>query len=490
MKKLMVMVGALCAFGALAAEFDTQEAFYLYLNRAGLSLSARELQQQFLGDINSEPLPDFDEKGWGGIRAQGRGLSYTVDFGDLKIVPAKDRLELSLDVNYVRVHLNSVRLSKKILVEISSTCENTAIEVNGPVTVGAHLGLSVSQGAVHVSAPNLSFPLPEDKYKVDGPSKCSGALGVGHLIKLVVKEALKRSRTTIEKKIVEQASKLAPKLQQQLNQAVIRDIPFEVEKFIPFPDAAPILRTSPHYVRIDSRGMEFVMNVDVARDSLPLDEATSWLDAAATNVGQAGVNPQLFGELLGKVLPVGTWIGLEEELVPGVQEALKIEHAAAIWPDLRQVEVTKGYLRPLIRFAGAPEFSVIADEALVRVKIPLEMLFQIHQHGWKNYYTFKLDLDLTTSLNIEGEKLGVALKPQTVLNLKGEWAVGYEPHEAYVESEVAEVIFLSLFDVLYAKGNLLKVDVPKVPFGGASVSLSHPQIVAPYIRVGLEASGS
>lgn len=484
------MIGVVCAWSTLAAEFDTQEAFYLYMNRAGLNLSAKELQQQFLGDINSAPLPDFDEKGWGGIRAQGRGLSYTVDFGDLKIVPAKDRLELSLDVNFVRVHLNSVRFSKKLLVEISSTCENTAIEVNGPVKVGAHIGLSVNNGTVQLTTPNLSFPLPEDKYKVDGPSKCSGVLGVGHIIKLVVKEALKRSRATIEKKIVEQASKLAPQLQQQLNQAVIRDIPFEVEKFIPFQDASPVLRTSPHHVRIDSRGMEFVMNVNVARDGLPQDEAPAWFDAAATSVGQAGVNPQLFGELLGKVVPVGAWIGLEEELVPGVQEAMKIEHAAAIWPDLRQIRVTKNYLRPMIRFAGAPEFSVIADEALVRVKIPLEMLFQIHQNGWKNYYTFKLDLDLTTSLNIDAEKLGVALKPQTVLNLSGEWAEGYVPQESYVESEVAEVVFLSLFDVLYAKGNLLKVDVPRVPFGGASVSLSSPHVVAPYIRVGLEASGS
>ncbi|MEZ4749288.1 MAG: hypothetical protein R3B54_01290 [Bdellovibrionota bacterium] len=490
MKQIMALIGVVCAWSALAGEFDTQEAFYLYLNRTGLNLSAQELQQQFLGDINNEPLPDFDEKGWGGIRAKGRGLSYSVDFGDLKIVPAKDRLELSLVVNYVRVHLNSVRFSKKILVEISSTCENTAIEVNGPITVGAHLGLSVSQGAVHLSTPNLSFPLPEDKYKVDGPSKCSGALGVGHIIKLVVKEALKRSRETIEKKIVEQASKLTPKLQQQLNQAVVRDIPFEVEKFLPFPDASPVLRTSPHHVRIDSRGMEFVMNVDVARDSLPVDSVPAWFDAAAANVGEAGVNPQLFGELLGKILPVGAWIGLEEDLVPGVQEALKVEHAAAIWPDLRRIEVTKNYVRPMIRFAGAPEFNVIADEALVRAKIPLELLFQIHQNGWKNYYSFKLDLELTTSLDIESEKLAVALKPQTVLNLSGEWAAGYEPQEPYVEAEVAEVIFLSLFDVLYAKGNLIKVDVPRVPFGGASVSLSRPHVVAPYIRVGLEASGS
>lgn len=484
--KWLFVLAALWPLAAISGQLDTKEAFYLQVNREGLSRVAAEVKRAALSDITNAPLPDIHQEVSLGIKVDGENIRYSIAFGDLSLQPAGNTLAVALGVARVRVDAGRLRFRKRIIAEISTTCENTAVEiVNVPVT--ARLALSVAGGAVQVAAPELSVPVGDDNYQVHGPSSCSGALGIGSLVKLVVKEVLKSSKSTIESKLAEAARGLLPELGRVFTASAQRRLPIDLDKWLGIGRDAFSLVTTPHLVSVSDAGLELVLSASAESGNHPSRDGEEIAYWDGSPLGQAGVNPDLLTEALAKWLPQGTpQILLTEEIAPGVSQALTVEFLKAVWPDLQSAALSSGNLRAKIRAPRAPVVKLGPADGLLTVDLPTEWTLQAQIGGqWKDYFLLRLDFRLDAEATIASGKLSVGLGKGTTVAVSGEWAAGYTPTDPRFEQQLAEAVFAALVEVVAAGGPLVGTDVPQLELASGRIIIANPRVHAPYVRVDL-----
>ena len=128
------------------------------------------------------------------IKIKVKGSRYSVDFESLQLVPQEGFLVANVQINRASVTADSINLKKKVLgVTISSTCKDTTITIKGQenLKLRAEFSLAIAGDNIKVGVRKVDFTVREDQYHIKGPRKCSGSLGVGSLIKSIVRSALK-----------------------------------------------------------------------------------------------------------------------------------------------------------------------------------------------------------------------------------------------------------------------------------------------------------
>ena len=203
MKCIRVLMSSLVlaslATPALRASPLTDRGLRLTLNSTGLDILAKEIKENSLESVKDAKLPDVREKVDYGIKVEARDLRYSVEFTHLKIYPQQGSLGLELGVKNIKIDVPRMKASKKVLVNLSTTCRNTQIKIaqSKTLNLSASLPLWVEDHNIKTKIEQVNFNIPNDQYRVVGPSSCSGGLGVGDLIRSIARDILKRSKQTI-----------------------------------------------------------------------------------------------------------------------------------------------------------------------------------------------------------------------------------------------------------------------------------------------------
>src|SRR6478735_4680689 len=132
------------------ASLVTDNAMRLTLTREGFQTLSQTLSKTALKDINNQPVANFVEDLGSGVHGSFSGISFSADFGAMQIVPEQDRLILDIDVEHVQLNIDRARFYKKVIFEISTTCQNTVATIGGatPVHLQVQLEPRVVNGRV------------------------------------------------------------------------------------------------------------------------------------------------------------------------------------------------------------------------------------------------------------------------------------------------------------------------------------------------------
>lgn len=477
-----------CAFtAAVSAAPRAENALMFELNQKGFGLLSNELKKSLLKDVSNEALPNVNEEVDHGIKVQVDGMRYSIEFDSLSLVPNQGGIDVDLAVKKVHLEADSMHFEKKILITISATCRNTSLDVGegGPVHLTGRLIPTVQGRRIAIRPESINFGIADNNFKINGPSECSGALGVGHLVKWVVGKILNNSKGKLEETVRAKVADMIPTLENRLNDQVMRTFPlaFQIPGFSEVSKIA--FRTFPYAIDWPTNAMAFRLSVDVSEEDVSFRRDRSGLVLDGLPIGATGLNPALLNEAFAKVFPEGgPYVELTEKLVPNVGEILSVKTAQALWPDLKEQTLGADHLRAFVRFNAPPEFSVNTDEARVKVLIPdLQIRFQAHIGGdWRDYFIMSLKVATTAILDVESGNLSVKIAPDAVVSVSGTWPTGYAPKNPSFESELTEFLFSAIFEYLAGQGALTHVALPMVNLGGDQVGISKLDVVSPFIR--------
>ncbi len=484
MKSILLTVLIVVGMNAWAVRAD--EGLFLSLNQEGLNLMAEEIASTQLQAIVNEPLPNYEDEVSGGVKVKAEGMKYSAAFGEMVLKPEAGYLALALNVDKVSVFVGKAQFKKKVIVNVSSTCKNTTVEVvNG--TVNGKLRMKVVNGRLALDATTISFPITKQSYKVHGPSECSGFL-VGGLIKSFVHSTLKKSKDVIEKQLNKKLQDLVPSFETKVNELVKQEIPIKVPGLFPAPHRDIALKTWPYDVVLAKEGVAFTLGVGVSQPLSSRGFEFGRASLRGSEVGEAGVNPALLNEVMESLLKeMPEWQEIDESKAPGVSEQLNVENLSAIWPDLKTLALTSSKLKLLVGFEAAPKFAFEARGARLKITVPMKMKFMVEQQNqWVSYFNLTLKVEVTTELEIIDSLLQVKLDSDMMVTVGGNWENNYTPNDPLFEKEVAEVVFASLFEYLYASGPVVEVKIPTFEVGGAKLAIDAPYVQKPFLRVKLQ----
>ncbi len=463
----------------------------LEVNNQGLQEIATYINHTALADINNMTLPDVDDT-VDGVEVKASGLHLWATFGQTSLAVDTDQLRAIQQIVQIRVKADTIRMRKRVLgAWVSTTCDDTEIVAGQNETVQLDLKMhaGVSSRKIVLSEQSTDFSIPDSQYDVNGPRRCSGALGVGSLIRLVAQSVLKNSRGTIEDAVEKKIKDLIPTVAENINNSIIRRFEIDLNQaHLPTSKAAAV--TYPYAVSVRPGALAITIGTEL--HSLAESEvseknvAEEELNPSGIDIGAAGINPTLITEAFKTIFPRGTpWQDLNGETTPGLGDALDVSTAAGIWPDLNEIPLSSRKLRVSLRLGSAPIVAVNEQNSIISVDIPsLELMFKIQQNGqWRDYFVLRINLRSGLSITKSGQRLALNLAGPKSLRVTGNWAPGYIPSLDIFEADVAELIFKSLVDYLYDSGPLTKFDIPGFAIGNSTVNAGAVTLRTPYINV-------
>jgi hypothetical protein len=471
------------------------QALQLELNGGGLDLAAAELKNASLQDIEDMPLPDVEDELSGGVKVVISGMTGTVHFDDLILTPENGYLQVDIALSDVEVFADKVQFKKRVLGQnISTTCRNTVIKMgqDEPLHLKSHLQIVVRGHELKVNADNIKFSIDSDNYDVDGPSRCSGGLGVGDLIRGMVHLALSSSKGAIERAVKDRVGDMAPQLEKQFNAQTHQRFTLDISGMPQLPTRTAEISSFPYEVKITSTGLTTTLGVsivDVTADPLKTQLFFKDLKNWQERFGALGVNPAVATEAFQELFPHGSeYFELENSQAPGLRDALTIQSGASMWPDLNTLATEESYLRLAVRVASVPIIRVNESKQSLVFNIPkLELKFMIkHDGAWMDYFIMEVGVrgDIGSEINVNGQ-LRIGFQEAAHLTIDGHWAPEYQPTVPIFERDIAMLLFSSIFDYLYASGPLLEMLVPPVPVGDKLLTIMNPHVVDPFLRLEL-----
>ena len=465
----------------------------LEVNSQGLQEIAAYINQTSLADIDNMGLPDVNDT-VDGVEVKATGLHLWATFGDTSLIAHTDELQAVQQIVQIRVKADSIRMRKKVVGNwVSTTCDDTEIVAGQSETVQLDLKMNagVSARRIVLAERSTDFSIPGNQYDVNGPRRCSGALGVGSLIRLVAQSVLKNSRGSIEDAVENQIKDLIPTVADNINNSIIRRFEIDLNQ-APLPASKAAAVTYPYSVSIRPGALAVTVGTEL-HSLAQMDELLEEMDIeegfnpSGVDIGAAGINPTLITEAFKTIFPRGTpWQNLSEN-TPGLGDALDVSTAAGIWPDLNEIPLSSRKLQVAVRLGSAPVIAVNPQNNVISVEIPrLEMLFKIQQDGqWRDYFILRINLRSGLSITKSGQRLALNLAGPKSLRVTGSWAPGYVPSLDLFEADVAELIFKSLVDFLYSSGPLTRFDIPGFAIGNSTVNAGGVSLRNPYINVQL-----
>jgi len=483
--------------GALARPTPVlDQTLNLQVNGKGLQEIATYLNHTSLADIDNMELPPVDDT-IDGVEVKASGLRLWAAFGDTTLTADTDQLGVAQQIIQIRVKADSIRMRKRVLgAWVSTTCEDTEVIAGRgePVYLNLKMQASVSARRIVLSESHTDFSIPSSQYTVNGPRRCSGALGVGSLIRLVAQSVLKNSRGSIEDAVESQIKDLVPAIAENINNSIVRRFEVDLNQS-PLSTTKAVAITYPYAVHIRPDALAITIGADIISLIHPNDEHPSEdglvnedMLLSGNIIGSAGINPTLISEAFNTVFPDGTpWQEIDADNTPGLKDALDVSTASGIWPDLNQIPLTSRKLRLSVRLASAPLIAINVQNSIVSVEIPnLELMFKIQQGGlWRDYFILRINLQSGLTITRSGQRLALNFAGPKSLGVSGNWAPGYSPTLDIFEADVAELIFKSLVDFLYDSGPLTRFDIPGFAFGDTTVDAGLVSLMSPYINIQL-----
>lgn len=464
-------------------------AALLELKQAGLDVLAEEIKREALRNIVNSQLPDYDAGIDYGVRLGVEGATYSVNFGKIKIQPQSGYLKVQLGIRDVSVGAQRLKLRKKVLNStLRTTCRNTNIKLgNGSdIPLEAHILLGVKAGRIKVDIPRVNFALKKEQYKVQGPSACSGDLGMGRLIRSLVRSLLERSRGKIEDAIRRRVKDLNDFLEQKLDQNTKLGLDFALE-IPPLTRDLIVLQTRPHNVKIDSSRLRIELNASIRKENI--GHAKSIGRSKPAILGALGLNPEFLNSVLLNAVGGGQEpIEFDLTGVPRIDDILNTRYASAIWPDLLDAPLTDSMLRLKIGMPAAPKFFLKTNSQYIMLQIPSLVLDFAAPIGgtWTPY--FSINVQMLAALHVKEENgifvLGLASTPS--LKVRGNWAMDYKPARDWFERDLVQVILTSLFECIYRSGPLWEGEVNLPEIGGKVLCLSKPRIEPPFLMLNIQ----
>lgn len=475
---VIIFCNFVSTFNLLAKDYD--QGLYIELNKDGLRLFASEVQKSALQDLVAVPLPDYSDTVDYGIQAEVHDVQVWVGFDQFHINAQTGYLLSNVDLLDVRVRANQIKFKKKVLGgTLRTTCYNTVVHAGHarPLTLKTNIYPRVENHKIGIVVDEINFDIPEDNFKVEGPERCSGDLGIGSLIKGLVKKFLKDSRKNIEEKLREKVRTLAPAIEQKLNELSAKTFAIRLLARAPLPAISLDISTQPSLINTSPEGIRLVLRANLQTPSFLKPKSASITQAYENTIdhGRVGIDPHIFGELVFESLGRGTTrLEISEKQVPSMKEILNVRSAAAIWPDLLDRNLTADSLKAFLSIETEPQMIAVTGEPLLKSilsNINLDFYAPIDDK-WLPYFRIKAQLELDFRLDIADNKLRLKLDSSPKLIIEGQWNDQAEQLSDLFESDLAEVLLTSVFDYIYESGSLAMVTLPIFKVGDQTMGLS------------------
>jgi len=494
------------SFASVAIAQNTHNALKLDLTQDGLDAVAREIQSRFMHDIDSREINNIHRVLPDGWILDTQGLQYSVDFKKLNLKATKEGVRVEFAVDGVTLHADSIKLSKPWLWwNLKSNCTGVDVNVSGPT----ELALSVLLMPVVTEAGNLDadllgleFSIDPEGYVVRGPTECSGVLGFGGYMRDAVAGVLVGAREQVADIVRQQVLELLPEAVAEIDGMLHQSFELHVGyPGVPFSEDL-LLAGAPSGIEVQDGRLVFLMSSEV---SAVLKE--NLLDARQKErkgrpippgiaFGSVGLNKKVINDALEALHPMAQRdFELKPDMIPQLGQYLDTDTLASIWPDLNELELDTSDVRAFISCPGLPSVETLivdAAEGSARavkfaVQIPdARLSIMVKSNGsWMDYANINVRLSVPLAIDMKDGEMEVQLNDVAVVSIGGGWASGYKPSVDIFESDLAQVIVKSVFDMVFLQGPFLRLLVPVYDFGGGRMGFSNPQTDDPYFSVDL-----
>ncbi len=433
-----------------------QKEAFIQVNQQGIDLAATIVKQEVLKDIKNQILPPIKERS-NGVDVEIPKSILNVEFGTVRLKLINNRVQAFIYIKKAQVYASHIKFRKKVLgATLKSTCRDTTVKVkpSSPLAVTGLVELvALPNGKLKMQTSNISFGIPSSAYDVTGPRKCSGDLGIGSLIRTILKKTLKKHKGEIEKLVRNQAYRTAASFQNEIN----KQIPFQVPLSLPsneFFSNAEINLTAklnkitvrPQSIHID---LDLDLNKKTSKDVLLNSEPK--IASASKIVAKMGLHLDFLNHTL-REIHQSFQKDFELE-ARDIRKVLNTTSTSSIWPDLNEITLEKTYLRAFVGMAEAPIINA-SNTGTFNLNIPgLEMTFKAFKNElqWFDYSRLTIDLSADLLLNEDEDSYRADLLEVDLSQIEGSWPFSYVPTFELVDVESAEILFFSLAEYLNAE---------------------------------------
>lgn len=504
---VFISVAAFLAFFALSSSRaeaqSTADALRLDLTQDGLDAVARELQSRFMQDIDEQKIDDIRRQLRNGWTLESRGLQYSVDFKKLELRATSQGVRVDFLVNGIELHAGAIEVSRPFLWwDIGSRCGSVDINIKG----SSDLALSVLLNPVVTVAGNLDadlvdiiFAIDEDSYEVRGPVECSGILGFGKYMRQAVSGMLAAAREQVAEVVKREVVSLLPESVSQVDSMLHQS--YEVHVGYPgVPFAQDLILTgAPAAVESHDGRLVFTMSSDISSvtregfvDRVEHERRESQIPPGLV-FGTVGLNKKVINDALEALHPTAQKeFEIDPAALPQLGDYLNAVTLSSVWPDLQEISLDTKEVRAFISCPGLPSVEPLpgpSGERAARfaVNIPdAKLSIMVRSNGeWMSYANINISLVLPLSIDMQEGELAVELHEMAIVDVRGNWADGYQPVIDIFEADLARVVVKSLFEVIYLRGPFLRLLVPVYDFGGGRLGFANPQVDDPFFTVDL-----
>lgn len=490
--QVVYIFSGLVFFSTQLLAYQNQDIEF-FLNENGFNTIIDEIEEQLLDGDGLRPIPDIQGTVNNRVDYELSGIKYLAKLDDFSIKPVKNFLNIDLSVKKVYVEAEKVGLRMTILgKEIRSVCENVAMsfDVEEARKLAGQFSSNVEEGMIKLYIQNVNYQLENKEIEIIGPKKCSGYLGSGFAVKLLVRIFLKRARELIGSELSKVLANIMKLIEEPLNDYAHQSFNFDIEGVEPLPPLRLNVMTKPAAVRIDSDGLRFAMDTDVriGEKDVPAVPKSTFFPRALAPLGDIGIDPQLITDSLKAVFPEGVGYIELNALIPALNEYLTKATAAVVWPFLIDEELTEDYLKLFIRIDQMPLLSVNQDLGGIDINIENFMLkLQINrQNEWVDFFEIRSNIRATTIASIYQRRLSFMLDERQDYVVEGKFIGPFE-NQTNVEydAEMADLVIGGALDFIHGSAPLIGIDIPITDIAGLKVAASGTQFLDRYIRVGI-----
>lgn len=466
----------------------TNNAFYLNLNREGMSLLAQEAKSKYLTDIRNKTMPGIHDQLDYDIRLDSSDIVYSLEFSSLKLSPESGFLQASVGIRNLHFHIQKLVAKKKIVFDLSTTCENLDIRIaqdGPPILLSADLLFHVDHEQLELKTENLHFSISDDHYDVNGPRRCTGLFGIGSLIRKIAHNVLMDSKDFIEDQIKSKVLAMMPELKSMIAQLAEQKMEISGKILPGMGSVQGVLKTSPFSISFDQQSMLLVFNVTAYKHGrIKLEKTSDKISFSPYAFGTMGINPLLMTEILQNIILAqqGT-LEVTPDLVPGIDQLLNVDHLADIWPELAERRPQSDSLRLSMEWNEAPFFEFDPHQPVINAEIKnIHLKFSVEKQGaWVEFFTVPLKLRFQGMLELKDGVLGLSFKNARLIEFGGFWANEYTPNNPIFNKQIFAEEIAYFLSVLISAKDILHLNMPKVNFGNIKLSAQNIALSPPFI---------
>jgi hypothetical protein len=458
------------------------------LDDTGLKILVAELMKVKPQDVQL-PLEAITARlGFLAFKADGLRLDFHRD--DLEIHSVTDHLDLRGDARNVLVHVAELSISQDVIGRGTiTTCTDMDIVIAeaSPLTLHGLIRPELANGEFTIVDRELNLAVLEEEYRVIGPLSCEGIILSDETYQRIIGAFFEMIKPLVYEKIRQQIDREIDSFADELNDLTSQGFEFPLPK--PLPEQTIRADLVPFEVIMRENLLIYVSGVKLAKVAKGKNQA---IDTRKTTLPSMplvlGLNPELFSYLFDTMFADERTILIEESLLGGLTEVLKLSRLASIWPELTGVETTSPFARGQLHLDRTPR--LVTDPVQDALKIQWQafsvtLQIEIEQH-WVDFFVLDMGFDGGIRATMEGPFIGLELIDDFDFDLDGDFSQSYEPRIPIFERDVAMALAYSAMDYLVAGGPHGRTLVPVIPLGGQWLTLGQPYFSDSFIEIPIQ----